>query len=810
MRTTERTLVALAFPAVVERLAALTATAMGRERALATRPYASRLRVERELDKTGEALALAREGSPLSFEDVLDVRLSVGRARRGGTLDGPELVALARTARQADRLGRRIRKARETVPRLADVAEGLGDHGALAAAVERALTPEGDVRDDASPELASQRRALRQANERLRERLEVLVRDPSLAPFLQDPIVTRRAGRWVVPVKIEHRAQVAGVVHDVSSSGATVFVEPLAVLGLANEVRQLEALAAEEEQKVLRDLSRRVAAEAVALERTLAALGELDLVAARAELARRMEAARPEGLAGDEVELRAARHPLLPGEVVPIDLELGGETRALVVTGPNTGGKTVSLKTLGLLALMAQSGLFIPAAPGSRLPVFPGVFCDAGDEQDVRQNLSTFSSHVGHVVEILAAATPGSLVLLDEVGAGTDPDEGAALAMAILRAFVARGALVVATTHYAELKAFAQREPGVRNASVEFDPDTLQPTFRLVLGVPGRSHAFAIARRLGLPEEVLADARRRQTDERREAEELLEELARLRDEALQEREAAAAARAEAERLEKELRSELLDVRRRRAELAQAAQREAERWQRRAEAELEALVRRAREALEEAAALAREAEEGEALRDADDALRRTVRALRRAAAETATRLADEWGGGRWDEGRDRASAEAGGGDDGPRPALRPGAHVVVKSLRLRGEVVERGPEGEVVVRIGVMRMTVPEADLEPVQAASAPAPRRSAPPPPAVGPSLDLHGLRVEEALAAVDRYLDDAVRAGWREVRIVHGRGTGALRDAVRRFLAGHPQVAAWRPGLPSEGGPGTTVCTLR
>lgn len=804
LETTERTLAALDFPAIVERLAERAATPMGAELARRVRPLAGRLAVRRAQAETTEARRLLDEGHGLPFDGVRDIRAAVARAEKGGRLDGAELWAVASTARAAARLAKHLRARREQAPTLADRAETLGDHARLAAAIEAAVDADGLVVDGASPELARLRRQHRSLSARLRERLDSLARSPALAPFLQEPIVTLRAGRYVVPVKAEHRASVPGVVHDTSSSGATVFVEPMAVVEINNELRRVEAAIRDEEERILAELSERVRAEALALRATVDALAELDLIAARARLSAEMDAVEPEGLDGEAVDLRGARHPLLTGHVVPIDVRLGGEIRTLVITGPNTGGKTVSLKTVGLLAVMAQCGLHVPALPGSRLPVFPQVFCDAGDEQGVQQNLSTFSSHMSHIVEMVGRARRGALVLLDELGAGTDPAEGAALAMAILQTFQQRGCLTMATTHYSELKAFAYREPGMRNASVEFDAETLRPTYRLTIGLPGKSNAFAIAARLGLPGDILARAREYLSVENREVADLLEELAELRDDLHREREAAERARREADEQAALARQRLESLERERAALAREAREKAREYVRQARAELEAIVAEARRRLHEETA-AEAAEKAEA---ALAELRRRDRALSGEASPAP--------GGRGDEAGRVPAAED----------VIPGRTFYVRSLRLEGEVLA-APDAEdlVAVQVGVMRVTVPRADLAVVEGAARPGGRAGSPSagssgrtrvqlaegrPPGARPELDLHGLTVDEALPLVDKYLDDAYLAGLRTVRLVHGKGTGALRQAVRRFVASHPLVASFRPGTAEEGGAGTTVCQLR
>ncbi len=518
------TLRALEFAAIVEQLAALTAFPPSRELAEATVPLADAVHVALLHDQTDEATRLLVEQSQATIGGARDVRQPLGRARRGGRLAPSDLLEIAETLRATGLFAARL--AGWKGAHLGSVHADLDDAPQLRARIERTVDEAGEILDSASAELAAIRRKLRTAQDRVRERLNTMLRSSALAGVIGEAIVTMRAGRYVIPIRAEAKGKLKGIVHDQSASGATLFVEPLTVVELNNTWTQASLDAAREEERILEELSREVEARAEALLASLAALARADLWIGRARLGLALDGVRPQQ-ADDAAELLSARHPLLGPGAVPIDLRIGERFgyRALIVTGPNTGGKTVSLKTLGLLALMHQAGLRVPAAEGARLPVFSRVMADIGDEQSIAQSLSTFSSHLRNVVRFVAAAGPDTLVLLDEIGAGTDPTEGSALAMAIVERLLALGATVAATTHYAELKAFAQEHALVTNASVAFDVATLRPTYRLEIGLPGKSQAFAIAERLGLPAEILDDARSRLAAEHVTMEETLAALA---------------------------------------------------------------------------------------------------------------------------------------------------------------------------------------------------------------------------------------------------------------------------------------------
>ena len=761
----------LEFPQIRARLAGLTAFAPSRRLAEALEPSSEALLVRRWLDETDEARDLLARRPDLGVGGAHDISTIVLRAKRGGRLSGAELLQLLETLVAAGRLADALRD--ERPPQLHELGRSIKALPQLRAKLEGAIDPNGEILDSASPALGGLRRAVRVAYERLRTRLESIVHG-ELGGALQEPIVTLRNGRYVVPVRADAKGRVKGIVHDQSGSGQTLFIEPLVVVELGNAWREAQLAAQAEEERILDELSGLVAAQADALEETLAALATFDFWLARARLAGEMDAVRPETLDRDDVELLSARHPGLKGKVVAIDIRLGTDFRALVITGPNTGGKTVALRTLGLLSLMHQSGLHIPAAAGSRLPVFKDVFADIGDEQSIAQSLSTFSGHMRSIVRIVDAAGPGCLVLLDELGAGTDPTEGSALAQALLDHFIAAGALVAATTHYPELKAYAHNSGQAENASVEFDIETLSPTYRLLIGLPGTSQAFNIATRLGLPEALVDDARSRLGRAQAEFEQTLVSIKETQQttEAALARAAEAEQRARAARLEAE--EERRSARRERAAAAEQARAEAER----ALAEVKAEIGAARELLARASLTESNLEQSAAL--LDERLSALVGDAAVAAVE----------------------------EPAPVP-IEIGATVRSRD-GWRGTVAEIDDE-TATIAAGTMKIKVPLNELELISGRVTELPAETIRPQPhrVIPTSLDLRGARVDEALEQMESYLDSAAVAGAPRLTIIHGHGSGALRDALRSRLATHPLVKKWRAGERGEGGDGATIVEL-
>jgi DNA mismatch repair protein MutS2 len=782
----------LEFPLVRERLAAGTAFPPSQRLAEALEPSADPVIVARQLDETDQARALLSERPGVGVGGAHDIGPWVDRAARGGRLEPEQFLGIADTLDATARLATSL--ADERRPLLRELARQLHPLPAVRSTLARSFDPVGELLDTASPRLGGLRAAVRVAYDRLRRRLDALV-GAELGGALQEPIVTLRNGRYVVPVKAEARSRVKGIVHDASGSGQTLFIEPLVAVELGNAWREAQAAEQEEVARILDELSALVAANVAALHETLDALARFDLWAAKASLAADMDATRAETSERPEVVLLSARHPGLTGRVVPIDIRIGDGYTALVVTGPNTGGKTVTLRTLGLLSLMHQAGLHIPAEAGSRLPVWRDVFADIGDEQSVAQSLSTFSGHLRRITTIVAEAGRDTLVLLDELGAGTDPTEGSALAQALLDHFIRAGAIVAATTHYAELKAYAHTTPGARNAAVEFDLDTLSPTYRLTIGLPGGSQAFAIAERLGLPESIVEDARSRLSEAQRSFEETLA--------AIRETEGAT--------------SEALERARSAEVRASEALRSAQEERRRARRERDEEVRAARE---EANRIVGE------LRDELAATRRTLERETVTAASLDAALARA--------GSIAARLPVGETAHAEQPTAEP-AQARTWKVGDRARSRTGGWEGRIAalekggrratLEAGGLRVTVEVDDLVPAvglptsppegpgrgdgaagasNAASLRLERARS-----VASSLDLRGARVEEALETLDRYLDDAGVAGLATVTIIHGLGTGALRDAVRTAAAGHPLVRSARPGERGEGGDGATVVTL-
>ena len=790
----EGTLRALEFGAIVEQLAALASFEPARELAMALRPMPDATHVGLLQDQTDEAVRLLDDQAQAGIGGARDVRVALSRATRGGRLTPAELLEIADTLEATGRFEARLRSWRG--PHLAGLREELDAAPELGERIGRSVDESGELLDTASSELASIRKRMRTAQDRVRERLNAMLRSSAMAGLIGEAIVTVRSGRYVIPIRAEAKSRVKGIVHDQSASGATLFVEPLTVVELNNAWTEATLAEEREEERILDELSAAVEARSESLRASLDALARADLWMARARLGAQMDAVRP-AQSGDAAELLSARHPLLGEGAVPIDLRLGDRFgyRALVVTGPNTGGKTVSLKTLGLLALMHQAGLRVPAADGARLPVFSRVMADIGDEQSIAQSLSTFSSHLRNVVRFVEAAGPGTLVLLDEVGAGTDPTEGSALAMAVVTRLLDAGAMVAATTHYAELKTFATEHPGVSNAAVEFDVATLRPTYRLTIGLPGKSQAFAIAERLGLPADILADARARISAEHASMEETLAAITAAQEAQQAALDAAQAERASAADEYERARSGVARARRAAGELLADARRAAD----------DMLARAEREVVDVRRELTRQRNLGSGrgkrgTEAFDDLQRRASRVRSETADVPAVPAADD------------APEEDPGG---PQP--RAGLFGRSRTLGSTGRIVEiSGRTGRVTLETEGARLVVPADDVEVVpEPISGPTPRdleaeelrrRAAA---SVSPTLSLRGERVEAALEQLAAYLDQALLAGLDSVAIIHGSGTGALRRAVREALAEHPRVRGIRTGRREEGGDGTTVAEL-
>ncbi|MGE0134263.1 MAG: endonuclease MutS2 [Dehalococcoidia bacterium] len=785
----DRTLTVLEFPAVLDRLARLTSFSAGRETALALRPLSDRDAAAERQRELAEAIHLDQAGVEVSLGGAHDVRERAEAAGRGQTLAVTDLLEVAGTIRSSERVRRALVRVTEDTPLLSTVAGGMADLAPLRGLIERSIDDRGEVADAASADLASIRRELNAAHDRLQQRVQAMLRAADVRAALQEPLVTIRMGRYVFPVRAEARGAVPGVVHDTSASGATVYVEPFAVVELGNRWRELQLHERHEVERILRELSGAVGEAAEDLVDVVAGLATVDCALARARLARELRAtalhrrgAAQSWLRNSPAPLRlvSARHPLLPGEVVPITLEVGGEAHALLVTGPNTGGKTVALKTAGLLCLMAMSGLPVPAEEGSQLPVYEAVFADIGDEQSIAQSLSTFSGHVTNIIDIIERAGDRSLVLLDELGAGTDPTEGAALAIAIVERLRRARVTLIATTHHSELKLYAHHTADVMNASVEFDLETLAPTYRLTLGLPGQSNALAIASRLGMPADVIAEARSGLSSEQQDMEHVLADLRRQLTAAEERAASAAATRDAAEALRRDYEARLDALTNETAELRAEARRKV-----RAELrEAERLVQRTRRQVEAAR-----------LEQANVELTRARRAMEALPPEP-----------------EPPPAPPSPGRPESREPIAPGVLVWLRGIPGPGEALSApGADGEFDVQLGALRTRVRMQQVErSARGTGAPAPRIPAPPPPAnVANEIEVRGQTLDEAMPRVEEFLDLAARAGKHRVYLIHGKGTGTLRRAVRELLDRHPLVTSYETATRHEGGEGVTVAYL-
>ena len=780
----EKVLKTLEYDKIRAMVAERTQCCTGRELAEAMEPVFTNGEAASQMALTAEAEKLLIRTGRSPAEGFPDLRGCLKRVHAALYLSPGELLGVARCLK-AIRLCKEALESAEDCPLLGNLAQWLQAHRSIEEEIGRCIAGEEEISDGASPALLRIRRSMRIANDRVRERLGNMIRSATFQKYLQEPLVTIRNGRFVLPVKQEYRQNVPGLIHDQSGSGATLFIEPTAVVELGNEYKKLLGEEEEEIQRILSELTALCAPYRQDILEGLGILGQVDLAFAKARLGREMEGVQPEMDQQGFLRIIKGRHPLIPKEqVVPIDVWLGEEFTTLIITGPNTGGKTVTLKTVGLFALMAQSGLFIPAQTGSRLPVFQAVYGDIGDEQSIEQSLSTFSSHMTNIVEILKQADAGSLVLLDELGAGTDPVEGAALAMSILEELHSRGCRTVATTHYSEIKAFALTRAGMENASMEFDVDRLCPTYRLFIGIPGKSNAFEISKRLGMEERLIEKAREYLKNEDVKFEDVISGAEAQRRQAEEERRLAAAERDATAKLREEMEK-------------QRARLEGERETLRAKAREDSrrLVNETREEMEKLVAAIR-AIPGLDQRAADRVIQRSRDALRKREADLAEPL----------EKKSQAPGAA------PKQ-VRPGETVRILSLDQKATVLSPADaKGDVQVQAGIMKLTVKLKDLRLIQDTA---------PTKGVGKvqldtqrqgglELDVRGKLVDEAILEVDRYIDNCLMSGLDQVSIIHGKGTGALRAGIQDYLKRDKRVKSYRMGAYGEGDAGVTVVTLK
>lgn len=764
---------------VIDMLREKCATSMGEDLAAAITPLTEYSQVLALQQQTSEAADIFSKDDP-PLLGLTDIGEEISRAGKGGILDPQSLFRVAAFMAASADLRRFMKKHAVADSWLFLSAQGLVDLPELAADLRRAVDWEGNVLDSASSELRSLRRKIETAESRLRSRLDSMIKSPALQKYLQEALITQREGRFCLPVKSECRGQVPGVVHDQSASGATLFIEPMSAVEFSNEITSLRRQEEDEIKRILRELSNRVGKHSEDLAMALEAAGEIDFALAKAKLALAMDGTPPEIRRDDRLVLNNARHPLLSAkEVVPTTIALGGEYSVLVITGPNTGGKTVTLKTVGLFCLMAQCGLWLPAARGSAVPVYTSIFADIGDEQSIEQSLSTFSSHMTNIVKILDQADSRSLVLLDELGAGTDPAEGAALATALLGRLKSAGISVVATTHYSELKAYATTEPGVQNASVEFDVETLRPTYRLIIGTPGKSNAFEIAMRLGLDPGVVDSARKLLKTDTRRTEDLLALLEAKRIEAERALLKAREEREQAEKMRLASEQRLQKIEEQQGKLLEQARQKSNDLLRSARFEADALLTELRQAQSQAV---------------------NVDQLARRAREKLKPL----------PGKNESIPAAG---TPPKPSqLPPGQPVRVISLNKKGSIVSLLSEDEAIVQVGIMKVNVKLTDLRLAEQEPAEGKGRSITSTSAatISPEIDLRGQMVEEACLNLEKYLDSAMLSGLNQVSVIHGKGTGALGRGLQEYLKTHPAVSDFRYGVAGEGGSGVTVVKIK
>ncbi|MEW4237501.1 endonuclease MutS2 [Priestia megaterium] len=779
----------LEFNKVKEQLQKKVASSLGREKVANLIPSTQYEEVVKWQEATDEATTVLRLRGNVPLGGIFDVRPSVKRAEIGGTLSSNELLDVASTIYAARQVKQFIEQVVEDedlqLPIITEHIEKLMPLPEVEQTIKMSIDENGTVLDGASDQLRGIRQKLRSTESRIREKLDSLIRSSSAQKMLSDAIVTIRNERFVIPVKQEYRSAYGGIVHDQSSSGATLFIEPQAIVTLNNELQEAKVKEKQEIERILIALTVQVAEVANELRQNVYLLGELDFMFAKGRYSHELKASKPKMNDRGYIKLVKAKHPLIAQEdVVANDIELGDQYTSIVITGPNTGGKTVTLKTLGLFTLMAQAGLQIPALDGSEMAVFKHVFADIGDEQSIEQSLSTFSSHMVNIVDILQKVDHESLVLFDELGAGTDPQEGAALAISILDQVYERGARVVATTHYPELKAYGYNREGVVNASVEFDIETLSPTYKLLIGVPGRSNAFEISKRLGLSAEVIERAKGYIGSETNKVENMIASLEDSRRQSEHELEEAEQLRKEAQKLHKELQSQIIEFNEKRDKLYEKAEEKAQATVQAASEEAEKIISDLRKMSQKNHALVKEHELIEARKRLEDA----VPTLEKSKKKPAVPKKQE-------------------------RTLQAGDEVKVLSWGQKGTLVERVSNNEWQVQMGIMKMKVKEKDLEYI---SSPKPVETKPLATVKGKDyhvnleLDLRGERYENALIRVEKYIDDALLANYPRVSIIHGKGTGALRKGVQEYLKNHRSVKNIRFGEASEGGSGVTVVEFK
>ena len=783
----ERALRVLEFTKIRDMLSAYALSDPGKEMCRELKPLKEFEDINRALDETEEAVAVLAYvgGNPLiGFSDV---REYLSLAKKGSVLTQRALLLVAESLRASRAARSALVTEKENTPLITAMASRLQPLRQLETDITESILSEDEISDHASPALFDIRRHIRQVNDRIREKLNAMAHGAAYSKYLMESIVTVRNGRYVLPVKAEHRGNVPGLVHDQSATGATIFVEPLAVVEMGNELKEWHMKERDEIDRILAALSQQVADSASLIDQNLSILGHLDFIFAKGMLSREMDCVRPKMNEEGRINLVRVRHPLIDRDkVVPCSLWLGQDFTSLIITGPNTGGKTVTLKTVGLMTLMAQSGLHVPGNLGTELSTFEEVYADIGDEQSIEQSLSTFSSHMTNIVSIMNAVTPRDLALFDELGAGTDPTEGAALAQVILNALLKIKARTCATTHYSELKAYALSTKGVENASVEFDVATLRPTYRLSIGVPGKSNAFEISRRLGLPEYLIDEAKDLLSHESIRFEDVIANAEYHRQVAEKERELAEQARRETVKLRNEAELLYKNMEEQKENATRKAKEEARRIMEKAKRESESIIYDLKRLKKNANVQDHE-----------------VNNLKKRMEEGLDSLA---------EGLKKPT----GNMAEPPKTVKIGDIVEITHLNTKGTVLSLpDSKGEVQLQAGIMKMKAHLSQLRlvneqkkkkpvsSVQVKTGAAERT-------VHMSCDVRGMALDEALMEVETYLDQAVQAGLHEVTIVHGKGTGILRDGIQRHLKSYPQVKSFRRGKYGEGEDGVTIVELK
>lgn len=784
----------LEYNKIIEKLKEQAGSEMAKKIISELQPFRDVSVIRDMLMETTEAVTLIVHKGPLPLGGFYDIEDSLHLARKGGTLTMRQLLQVHYNLSLARRVTVFLKSDLPPLPVIQSIGEVIAVHKRLEEEIDRCILSEDEMADNASPELRSIRRAIVRQNEALKARMNQIISSSDNKTLLQDSIVTVRDGRYVIPVKQEHRGRFPGIVHDQSSTGATLFIEPQVIVNLNNELKQLQLQEKAEMERILAELSGMVSEHYHGLLNNQKLLVQLDVIMAKGKLSVLQHGEEPSIAEDGALILKEARHPLIdPKKVVPINVSIGGDFRTLVITGPNTGGKTVTLKTVGLLSMMAQTGLHIPAASGSRIPVWKEIFADIGDEQSIEQSLSTFSSHMTNIVDIVKEAGRDCLVLVDELGAGTDPTEGAALAISILEDLYEKGACTIATTHYTELKKYAISTGGVENASMEFDIETLSPTYRLAIGIPGKSNAFEISRKLGLSDSIIEKSRRLLDGGDIQFEEVISALEADKKAAEEERDEAVMLNMAMKKQKEELDKKSRKLEEQKEKILNQAKEEARRM------------------IQEAKDLSREVQEE--LRELNKI--ESLGQRNKKFDENRKRIKDAAG-----KYREKIIREVNDNPVAPED-LKLGDRVKVLSLGQKGEIVSLPDDrGELMVQVGILKAKVKIEDIMLIEGGALDTNRPKKvkknygsmyrAKAQNVSMTIDVRGKNLDDATMDVDKYLDDATMAGLKEVTVIHGRGEGILKKGLQEMMRSHKHVKRYRKGNFDEGGDGVTVVTLK